>query len=148
MKKTWVVVANASMAKIFQACNAKGELELITTLNHPESRLRNQDLVTDRQMEHHHGGAATPHDGERVAPKEVEAQRFAQEIAAYLKEGRTRHAFERLIVVATPHFKGLLLAEMDSTTAKLVEKTIDKDYTQESERTLSERLADAIRYVA
>jgi hypothetical protein len=47
MKKTWVVVANASTAKIYQALNAKGELALITTLSHPESRLRNQDLVTD-----------------------------------------------------------------------------------------------------
>ncbi|BBD77380.1 host attachment protein [Hydrogenophilus thermoluteolus] len=148
MKKTWVVVANASTAKIYQALNAKGELALITTLSHPESRLRNQDLVTDKQKEHHNGGAATPHDGERISPKAVEAQRFAHEIAAYLKEGRVQQQFERLIVAAAPQFKGVLIAALDAATAKLVEKSIDKDYTQEDERTLGERLAESIRYAA
>jgi hypothetical protein len=42
----------------------------------------------------------------------------------------------------------VLIATLDAATAKLVEKSIDKDYTQEDERTLGERLAESIRYAA
>jgi protein required for attachment to host cells len=148
MKKTWVVVANASTAKFFSARNARGELELVAELTHPESRLRNQDLVSDAQKDHNNARHAAPHDGERALPKTQEMVRFAHELAARLKAGRLEGAFERLIVVATPHFKGMLLDALDDATAKCVEKSIDKDYTHEDHRSLSERLADVIRFAA
>lgn len=148
MKKTWVVVANGSSAKILRALSAKGELEVVAELIHPQSRLRNQDLVTDAQKDHNNARHSAPHDGERALPKNQQMAQFAHEIAAHLKEGRVRGEFERLIVAASPHFKGLLLEALDAATAKCVDKTLDKDYTHDDLHTLSERLADTIRFAA
>lgn len=46
MKKKWVVVANRSEAKIFEYQGPTNGLKLLQTMENPEGRLRNSDLVT------------------------------------------------------------------------------------------------------
>ena len=51
-----------------------------------------------------------------------------------------RNAYERLALVAPPHFLGLLRATISSTVAKRVELTVDKDYTALKADELAERI--------
>ncbi len=147
MKSTWIVVANASAAKCYAARNAKGELELVQELQHPESRMHNRDLVTDIGRDHKNHGKGAPRDGEPAhLPKKVEATRFAHEIADFLKQGRVHGRFERLIVVAPAAFEGEIVAALDGATAKSIVHKIAKDYVSEDAKTLGERLADHIRF--
>jgi protein required for attachment to host cells len=73
-------------------------------------------------------------------PHEVESARFAHEIAALLNRGLTDSAYERLILIAPPHFLGLLRVAISDDVAKRVELDLDKDYTAFDARELAERL--------
>ncbi len=48
MSITWIMVANASQAKLFAHHGPKRGLELIKELMHPQSREKTSNLVSDR----------------------------------------------------------------------------------------------------
>lgn len=141
MSVTWVVVANASVARIYE--RNKG-LHLITELEHPESRMKRADLVTDRpgymqSVGNGHGSRQPATD-----PKTHEAEEFAIEVAKLLDHERASGRFQRLVLVASTPFMGMLKSRLHAQTAELVTDTIEKDYTKEDEKTIYERLKDMI----
>ncbi|MFA7605343.1 MAG: host attachment protein [Rhodocyclaceae bacterium] len=144
MAITWILVANASLAKLYENMGPNKGLRLVKELLHPESRLKNADLVTDRPgsmaASGNGQGAKQPH----TMPKEHEAKVFAQEIAQELYKGRTRNAFGRAIVVAPPAFMGLLNGVLDQPTAQMISDRFEKDYTKTSEPQLREHLSGCI----
>jgi protein required for attachment to host cells len=152
MQTTWILVCDASRARLFATEGREGEWQLLRELSHPLSRTHNTDLTTDRSGVTQSGSSArTGFRGESTRayepttyPKEAEAQHFAQLLAGALDEGRVRGAFERLVLVAPPHFLGLLRAELSGPLAKLVVASLDKDYTQEQARALPGRLEEYV----
>ena len=48
MRKTWVVVADRSRARLFSVATPKGPLEELEDLVHPEARSHERDLTSDR----------------------------------------------------------------------------------------------------
>ena len=48
MAITWILVANASLARLYANLGPKQGLRLIKELVHPESRMKNADLSSDR----------------------------------------------------------------------------------------------------
>lgn len=141
MSTTWVVVANASIARIYE--RNKG-LHLIAELEHPQSRMKRAELVTDRpgymQSVGNGHGSRQPH----TDPKTHEAEEFALEIAKRLDHERASGKFQRLVLVASTPFMGMLKQRLPAQTAELVTDTIEKDYTKESEKAIYERLREVI----
>ena len=134
MPVTWILVANASLAKLYANLGPHKGLQLVKELIHPESRQKNSELVGGG------GGSMQP----QTLPKQHEAKVFAQEIAQELYHGRTVNAFKRAIIVAPPAFMGMLNTVIDGPTAQLISERFEKDYTKCSEPELNERLASAI----
>lgn len=141
MPTTWFLVANASHAKLYATTGSKKTLALIKDLDHPESRQKNAELVTDRpghmQSSGNGHGARQP----QTSPKEHEADRFAQELARELNHGRSTNQFERIVLVAPSAFMGLINGKIDKHTAGLVVDRLEKDYTQASDKELAVHLA-------
>ncbi|MBS1155019.1 MAG: hypothetical protein H6R07_943 [Proteobacteria bacterium] len=136
MAKTWILVANACQARIYSRNGIRQELALVKEMMHPESRMKNSELVSDRAgympgVGNGHGSKQPPSD-----PKQNEALHFAQELAQTLNQGRCSQQFERIILVAPPAFMGLLGEKIDVQTAKLVTEKLGKDYTQSTEKEL------------
>lgn len=136
MAKTWILVANASQARIFFRNGIKQELTLVKELLHPESRMKNAELVTDRAGYMQGTGNGHGSKQPQTEPKQNEALHFAQELAQELNSGRCSQQFERIILVAPPSFMGLLGEKIDTQTAKLIDSRIGKDYTQSDEKSL------------
>jgi len=88
MSVTWIMVANASQAKLFAHRGPKRGLELIKELLHPESREKTSNLVSDRSGAY--GGPGHGAVGQPADPKHHEAERFAQEVSKELEAGRVR----------------------------------------------------------
>lgn len=138
----WVLVANASRARLFSADPSQKEKEwkLVSELQHPESRAAGHELLADRPGNARHsgmGGAGlAPHND----PKEVEAKKFAHELSQALSRAFDEHAYEKLVLVAPPHFLGLLRAELEDKVAKRVGASHGKDYHELSVRELAERI--------
>ena len=144
MAITWILVANASLARLYENLGPNKGLRLVKELIHPESRRKNSELVTDRAGSMASGSAAHGSAQPQTMPKAHEAKLFAHEIAHEFYKGRTRNAFERAIVFAPPAFMGLLNHVIDSPTAQLISDRFEKDYTKSPEPQLRERLATCL----
>jgi protein required for attachment to host cells len=144
MTITWILVANASLCRLYENLGPKKGLKLVKELIHPQSRQKNAELVTDRPgsmaVNGSGGGAKQP----QTLPKQHEAKVFAQEIAQELYKGRSTNAFRRAILIAPPAFMGILNAVLDGPTAQLVSDRFEKDYTKTPEPVLAQRLAGCI----
>ena len=144
MPVTWILVANASLAKLYANLGPNKGLTLVKELIHPESRQKNGELVSDRSGAMGAVGSGGGSMQPQTLPKQHEAKVFAQEIAQALYQGRTSNAFKRAILVAPPAFMGLLNAVIDGPTAQLITDRFEKDYTKTPENELGERLGSTI----
>ena len=156
-RNTWILVCDASRARLFREVSKKKGLELLQEMDHAESRAHVRDLTSDAngrkpvgpvpaRSGNGHGAYGRPGAEPDTDPKEVEAQKFARELAAVLERGLLDHAYERLVVVAPPHFLGTLRRTVTHQVEKKLEVTIDKDLTGIPLRDLTERL-DATLHV-
>lgn len=140
MSTTWIMVANASHAKLFSNKGPNKGLELIKELEHPESREKAAELVSDRIGNYAGSGSyAQPTD-----PREHEAERFALQIAQELEQGRVNNAYEKLVVVTSAHFMGLLNNRISQQVKNRISESINKDYTHLPVKELSGHLANHV----
>lgn len=137
MNTTWILVANASIARLFANHGPKKGLQLLKEFTHPESREKGADLVSDRAG--HMQNVGNGHGSRQPAsnPRQNELDRFALELAKELEKGRGSNSFDRLILVASSPFLGILKQRLGSQLHNLVSESIEKDYTWSTERELA-----------
>lgn len=143
VKKRWILVADTVQAKVYTTPNTEGNpihLKLEADLEHPEGAKKNQDLVSDRPGHYQTGHSAGGSYGESN-PKEVEDDKFARHIACFLEEARNANKVESLIVIAAPHFFGLIEKYLSKSLHALTERVLHKHYTELSIPELEEALA-------
>ncbi len=125
---TWILIANAAKAKIFSASNLRrGDLKLLCELNHPDSRKKTGDLMSDKPG-HYKAGGASRGVFIKNDPKEVEAEHFAIQLAHKLKADWNKNEYNQLVIVSPAHFYGLMKKHLDDNITDIV--YIPKDYTR------------------
>lgn len=142
---TWLLVGNASRARLFETQTRPKTLKLLKEFVHPPSREKRGGLASDRPGHYQNevkGMEGTTHGSfnEPIDPKSYEHNRFAMELARELNEGRNHNSYGNLMIVASPHFHGLLNQHMNENVAKMVSNHINKDYTTLDEGKLIEKL--------
>ncbi len=143
--KNWIVVANASKARVLEAGALPGSFSHIADLVHPQSRLKGAALARDRPG-HLEGVGHGPGGAEyqpRMDPRDREHDLFARELAAWLNEGVADGRCAGLFLVASNPFLGRLNAHLSEKAAAAVIRTTPSDYTSLTEPELAERLAHA-----
>ena len=97
------------------ADNPLGAIDEVETLLHPESRVPEQSLVSDRS------GRTTDRNGSGRQASDPdttqhahEATMFAAEIAATLAKARTQARYGTLVIAAPPAFLGVLRKALDA----------------------------------
>ncbi|MDF2691540.1 MAG: uncharacterized protein K0S29_1395 [Gammaproteobacteria bacterium] len=139
MSHNWLIVANSSHARIFRVTSIVGkprELKLLHELQHPQSRMKRQELLSDKPGVYRANSLAGSGHPQDVDPKQVEMERFAKELAELIDQARTLNRFEQLIIVAPPQFYGVLEHHLSGSIKHLIKKAIQKDYTAVIERDL------------
>src|SRR5215471_13213266 len=77
-KDTWLIVANSSLARIYKI-EKRSELKELKVLEHPESRLHNLDLVSDKPGRDFESAGIGKHALEpKTLPKKQEFITFAK----------------------------------------------------------------------
>lgn len=145
MRNLWVLCANGARATIYSVDSDSASLVEIASLQHPEVRSKEMDLVTDRPGRTFDSFGAGRHAMEYgVGPRATEEIRFAREVIDRLEQGRVGHEFDRLVVVAAPTFLGRLRDSMSAPLASAVLLEIDKDYTALRPDELRSRLPERL----
>ena len=156
-KTTWILVGDASRARLFEGREPGEGYSLVTTLLHPESRAHVADLVTDVNgrkpvgvtrgvgvVRGWQGGIQGRPGVERdTDPKEVEAQKFARELSALLTKALDERRYDALVLVAPPHFLGTLKDALGDPVRKRLEGTLGKDLAPFEPREIERRLRAA-----
>lgn len=125
---TWIVVADASRARIYATDLDLEEWVSVGDLVHPESRADSKELVSDM-----HDTTARRGPRSRPTPRvdrhDFERDRFAHELAEHLQGALSHGEFEHLVLVAPPRMMGALRGELNGDLKEHVTAEILKDYS-------------------
>jgi protein required for attachment to host cells len=146
MMTTWIVVCDASRARVFSADERGQPWTLVETFEHPAGRLSSKEIAPSSppgRVIQNPSGRHTALESHHT-PKESEGLRFAELLADHLDQSRTKHQFDDVVLVAPPHFLGVLNAALGRQLTKQVSATIGKDLTMFSDSEVRERLVEAV----
>ncbi|PWY54358.1 host attachment protein [Legionella qingyii] len=137
---TWVLILNSNECRIYELSTKPYQLALLKEILHPESKLRDIELTSDKPGRYKtdnpaHGTFAQPSD-----PKEIQIDDFSRQVAKELNNDRNIEAYKNLIVVAPPHMNGLLFQHLNKHVKELVTHNIKNDILNLTEPELAEFL--------
>lgn len=125
---TWIVVADAFKARIFQQDSPKDPAREIESLVHPAARQKTSDLISDSPGAQPNAGSSGTHGmQEKVTPRQAEDQRFARDVIDRVRHALNDNTIRQFYMAAPPHFLGLLRAAMDDRVSKALAGDLDKN---------------------
>ena len=141
---TWVLVADKRKAKIFRIVKFP-KLEEISYMEHPESRLHNQDLISSKPGRSFQsvGKSRSAYQPE-TEPKHLEAAKFATEIAHALYKASLEGEFNQLYIIAEPSFLGLLRSHLNPNVQKYIIAEMAKELTSSDVEAIEHHLVELI----
>ncbi len=106
--RIWILIANSSYAEIFEV--KEDGAHFIERYEHPESRKRTGELVTDKPGHTFESANFARH---KVAEEEQALHRherdiFSHELMKIISRGKNEHRFDQFVMVAPPQFLGEL----------------------------------------
>lgn len=130
MKPIMIVVADSSLVRIFTTDSASTPLQEIETIEHPEGRRHDRDMVSELPGKIQ-GGAGGSHAFEdRTEPKQQEIINFAKRTADYLDDARKANKLQKLLIVAAPDFLGELRKQLSEQINEHVVFELAKNLTK------------------
>lgn len=138
-KQLYVLVADNSRARLFQALTPVKALEEILTKEHAEGRQKPSERYSDRPGSDH-GGVGGYQSYDREPANDPEEQRFAQELSETLDKARHAGRFDNLVLVAPPSFLGALRQHLTKDCLAAVMKSIDKDLVHQEPESIIQHL--------
>jgi protein required for attachment to host cells len=129
-----VVVASSSKARVLLAEDAHSPLIENVDYVHPQSRLREQDLVSDGSGSAADSGGCGKHSmGHEQATKHKQAELFAREIGTEIDRLRRKKTdLRRIYLVAPPKFLGLLRTSISKQCLELLHGEVNKELVTHS----------------
>lgn len=129
MKKSWIVIADAGRAVIMGKFDESDRISVVRGLDNPSGRQHTSELVSDQsgRMEKKQGctrSAMDPH----TEPHEKQAINFAHHICQIIEDGANNHKFDQFILIAPPHFLGLLKSTLGAPMQKSLVMCQAKDF--------------------
>ena len=138
MSKILVIAADNTCARVFRATSSKGPLEEEVVLTHPENRLQDKDMTSDRPgFSFSSSGYGRRSLSKSEDPKEHEIKLFVNEIDEYLRSLKKKNDLNQLILIAAPKLLGLLKKQLSSS--------IQEHITYELNKNIAKKNADEIR---
>lgn len=142
----WIVVANGSRAVCYSRDPRKADwtLTLEAEFEHAESRMKGSELATDRPGGvRGHGNDSTKYVP-RTDPRRNEVEQFARELGAHLAHALKAGRYERLTLVASNPFLGMLAAQLPAGVRRRIDAQLAHDYTQLAPKALQARLKEQL----
>jgi protein required for attachment to host cells len=142
MNTTWIVVADASRARILQVAGRENALTEVEDLVNPQGRLHNREINGDaagRFRGPDRPGGHSSDDENRTVDHYTEL--FAKRVGEFLESARNERRFDRLFLVAPPKVLGDLRKGLGKETEKLVADDLAKDLAWFNVRQLEDYVA-------
>jgi protein required for attachment to host cells len=147
MSAVWILVCDSAKARFFEVSAGNTPWRLLSEAFHEGSRSKAAALASDRSGSRSSQGRSAHHNAlaPGSSPKEVERQHFACELAKTLDEAMRSSRFQRWVLVAPPHFVGLVEQELTPELRKALLVKVDKDLNHLDATELQKRLGESAR---
>jgi protein required for attachment to host cells len=143
-KPVWILVANASNAKILEKSADKASVPSeVMSLDHPESRMHGCELSSHPPG---HSPVGRTVLASRSDPVDREHAKFAKQVANVLEQAALENRFGSLALFAPSHFLGLV---RDRLSVKLQKSIVDShavDITSLDTATLNHKIISLLRH--
>ncbi|HEU5337771.1 MAG TPA: host attachment protein [Sulfuricaulis sp.] len=128
MNNIWILVAHRGGARVFENKGPGKGLNLLHDIPHPEGRLKNKDIGSDKPGRSFDSRGQGRHSlSSEQEPTAHLAEQFAKQLSSLLEDGRNQQRYRKLVLVAEPRFLGNLRAVLSAPTAALVSGVVGKD---------------------
>ena len=147
MSTMWILVCDSAKARFFEVRGDDAAWQLLAEVFHEGSRSKAAALEGERAGSRSSQGRSVHHNALAPAssPKDVEKQHFAHELAKTLDEAHRTSRFHHWVLVAPPHFVGLLERELTHGLDKSLLAKVDKDFNHLDAHELKEKLGETAR---
>jgi protein required for attachment to host cells len=144
----WILVADSSRANLFATELPEQPWALLDEFEHPEGREQSRDIEDSsppgRMLQNKSLGGRRSAMEPRTTPKEAETERFAGRLADFLETAVANRRFDDLVLVAPPHFLGVLHGALGAQTRKRLRATVDKDLSMLEASDVRQRLLTTV----
>ena len=148
MKNEWILIANASVARLFSRDLDSDPLVPLHSFEHAESRLKASELADDRLVHDSNdwrpGGVSFE---PRLDPRRKQHLEFACELAQRLDEGLAGGDCGRITLYASSPFLGELKGQLSPAAKKALHAAVVVDLTSYGLRELEERIAHELQSI-
>jgi len=129
---TWILVGDEASARLFTANDAARRWRLHAEFAHPESRMKADEVLTDRPNYEEPG----------TRRRDLEGLRFAREMAEHLVHHHGE--YERLVLVGAPRFLGELRKHLPPPVQKKLTDSLAQELVHVETRDLEDTVLDAL----
>lgn len=142
MSRMTVAVSDGASARFFSLDGR--ELTFTNRMEHPEGRAHARDLTSSRAGISTSDVPSVPHGyAPHSDPREVESEKFARRIAAFLDEEVRNHPRRELALAMPPRLLGLVRAALAPKTLSAVTVALDQRLIDVPVDELARRLREA-----
>ena len=128
MSNTWILVADAAKARLFELARKGGAPVEIAGYAYPDGRSPGRHHEHGRLPRVHESNSPSRHAIEpKTTLRDKHARRFAGTLGAVVKQGRLEGRYDHLILVAPPRFLGALHDSLDEQTSACVVGKVAND---------------------
>lgn len=140
-KKTWVLVADAAKARLFELPKKDANLIEIACYAHPDSRTPGRHPAHGRLPRTQESNGAARHAIEPRTTLRIKHQdQFAAILSDVVRRGRLERRYDQLVLIAPPRFLGALHKHLDEQTLACVVDEIGNDFLKLSTADLRPRI--------
>lgn len=140
MQRQWVVVADSSRARFFEA---QGNLELLVELEDllsPAGRMNDADLTHDAKGRFY-GKGGQVHTAEPAMSAKIKAsEQFSNAVTQHLEKACETKRYDRLILVAPPKFLGQLHRQLSHRVIQRITQELPLDISSLSAAQISDHV--------
>ncbi|MFN0023685.1 MAG: host attachment protein [Parvularculaceae bacterium] len=131
-KKTWILIADASRARVFESIGPREDLVEVNGYAFSKSLPMNRDLVSDRPARSYESVGDARHAITRSGedPRRRLKRDFANEIAEQLHAAIAARSFQRLVVVAPAAMLGDLRSAFSAAVSAAIVAELVRDLTK------------------
>jgi len=142
---TWVLVADGAKARLFEIAAKDAQMTEIDCFANPAGRAAGHDLTTERRPMVDESATSARHALEpHTSLREKSAECFARALRDVLENGHALGRYERIVLVAPPHFLGVLRNGLGDHLCEWVTAEIRRDLTALPAREVRARLPDRL----
>ena len=128
MSKSWILVADAARARLFELPSRNANMMEIACYTYPDSRSPGQHGANGRLPRAQESANAIRHAIEpHTSLQEKHLAQFAEMLRETLKRGRMEERYDKLVLIAPPRFLGVLRECLDKRTRECVVDEIGLD---------------------